>query len=245
MVGNSPATGRYERNPLMAAMFFASSEILTFASVLPEVAANLPSTTVLRQQIANMFERMKQRAAEVGVTSEDIREAQYPLAAFLDEQILKTQWGGRYEWQQQPLQLQWFGENTAGDNFFERMSVLARQPTRAHVAEVYVLCLAHGFQGRFAMNDAQALQPTLEQASLMLAPALAAAEPLSPKGVRPANIGRLGGEAPVVRLSLVFLGVALVAFILLKVMMSVSASSAEKTMRGATPAIASAGAGAR
>jgi len=220
---------RFDRNAGMGPMYFASSELLTFASYLPELAASLPSAEVLRANIVAMFDRMSQRAREAGASAEDVREAQYPLAAFIDEQILRAPWNGRYEWQQRPLQLQWFGENTAGDNFFERMTALSRQASRAHVVEVYVMCLAHGFQGKH-IQDPQALAPIIEQASLSLTPALPPGDPLSPKGITPAPRTALGAEAPLVRLGLAFFAVALLIYVLLRIVLSMSASSAEKSM---------------
>ena len=234
---------RFEFNGKMGAVFFAVSEILTFASYVPELGSNLPSADVLRNQFTAMFERMNQSAREGGASPEDARDMQYALAAFVDEQILRAQWNGRYEWQQRPLQLQWFGENTAGDNFFERMNAVSRQPARAHVLQVYLLCLAYGFQGRHGMQDPQSLAPMIEQASLSLTPALLPFEPLSPKGVRPARPTLLGDEAPIVRMALAFFGVALGLFLLLRLVLGLTTSSAEKAMQtGASTATAAPGA---
>jgi type VI secretion system protein ImpK len=217
----------FAKNSQMVAMFFASSELLSFADVLPQLGPSLPSPEALLGQVTQLFDRMSSQARDAGVSQEDVKQAQYALAALVDEQVLRAQWPGRYVWQQRPLQLQWFGENTAGDNFFVRMETLSRQANQAHVLEVFVMCLAHGFQGRYAMTEPHKLGPILEQQAASLATALVPLEPLSPHAVRAVRRVPLV-QAPVIRIALVVLGVAIVLVIVMRVALSASASSVEK-----------------
>ena len=67
--------------------------------------------------------------------------------AFIDERILKSNWLGRAEWMKNPLQLELFGEYTAGENFFTRMRALLNRREWSASLEVYYLCLGLGFHG--------------------------------------------------------------------------------------------------
>ena len=84
---------------------------------------------------------------KLAVVSLLILVALYAIVAFMDEQILRSQWSGRQQWMSQPLQLTYFNENTAGEGFFTRMQALEQRPNQAHVLEIYYLCLALGFRG--------------------------------------------------------------------------------------------------
>jgi type VI secretion system protein ImpK len=72
----------------------------------------------------------------------------YAVVAFLDEQILKSNWPGRNEWMSQPLQLVLFNQYTAGEHFFNRLRGLLGEG-RADAIAAYQLCLALGFRGQF------------------------------------------------------------------------------------------------
>ena len=108
------------------AMFWACADVLILGSQLPR-AANLPPPAELRQRILTALDAMVGKGRELGVPDIELVEARYALVAFIDEQILKSNWPGRAEWMGQPLQLQLYGEYTAGENFFNRLRMLLQQ----------------------------------------------------------------------------------------------------------------------
>jgi type VI secretion system protein ImpK len=137
---------REERQRLRSsALYWSAAEALSLASQLP--LARLPSPAELRQQLVSLLDRMVATARSAGISDTEISEARYAMVAFMDEQILKSEWAGRTEWMQEPLQLQLYREYTAGENFFVRMRTLLSAGNRTFALEVYYLCLALGFRG--------------------------------------------------------------------------------------------------
>lgn len=112
--------------------------------------APLPSASELRQRLIGALERMVAEGRRLGVSDGDLAEARYALVAFIDEQVMRSDWQGRAEWMSQPLQLELYRENTAGENFFVRLRALLRSGTRPVAVEIYYLCLALGFSGAYA-----------------------------------------------------------------------------------------------
>ena len=113
-------------------------------------SAPLPSPGELRQRLLSMLDHMVGAGRAAGVPDSDISEARYALVAFLDEQVLKSDWAGRSEWMSQPLQLLLHREYTAGENFFARMNALLQQGGRQNALQVYYVCLLLGFRGAYA-----------------------------------------------------------------------------------------------
>lgn len=114
---------------------------------------NLPPAAELRQRVVTALDAMVGRGRADGIPDAELAEARYALVAFIDEQILKSNWPGRAEWMGQPLQLMLYGEYTAGENFFNRMRVLLQQGGTSLALEVYYLCLALGFRGASANHE--------------------------------------------------------------------------------------------
>jgi len=224
----------------LAKMYTACSDPLTLASQLA-AARELPSPDVLQRRLSSLFDQMHRRCREAGFPDEDAVDAKYAIAAFADEQILRSQWPGRNQWMAQPLQLLYFNENTAGEGFFHRAAALQGQPARAHVLEIYYLCLCLGFQGQYAVRGGEGLAPIVEQMASRLASAGGSGEVLSPHGEpREALRGLMRRELPLVGLSLSFFALAVVVFVLLKLALAASVSSATQDItKGSLPAAAS------
>lgn len=82
------------------------------------------------------------------------REAQYVLAVLADEVLINTEWFGRELWQHHLLEFRVFKSNNAGDLFFEKVDHLLKEGNHlnAGLAEVYLLALILGFQGKYRGN---------------------------------------------------------------------------------------------
>lgn len=78
-------------------------------------------------------------------------EAQYVMAALADEIFLHLDWGGREAWNSNILEAKLFRSHRAGEQVFERLEVLLteRNPLHQNLAEVYLMALGLGFQGRY------------------------------------------------------------------------------------------------
>jgi type VI secretion system protein ImpK len=230
----------------LAKMYWACSDPLTLASQLA-YARDLPSPDVLQRRVSSLFDQMSRKCREAGIPDEDANEAKYAIAAFTDEQIFRSAWPGRSQWMGQPLQLIYFNENTAGEGFFQRMSQLQNQPQRAHVLEIYYLCLCLGFQGQYAVRGGEGLGPIVDQLGARLSSSLGNSDIISPHGEpREAFRGLMRRELPLVGLSIAFFGLAVVVFIVLKLVLAGSVSSAAADMtKGITPVGAQASPGTR
>jgi type VI secretion system protein ImpK len=132
-------------------MYWVCADALNLAAQL-NTAVDLPTPDVFRQRIDHLFDNMR-RSKPPTIALQDVNDAVYALAAFIDEQVLRSPWQGRQQWMARPLQLIYFGESTAGEGFFQRMQALQADTSRSHVLEIYYLCLALGFQGQYAMAD--------------------------------------------------------------------------------------------
>jgi type IV/VI secretion system ImpK/VasF family protein len=131
--------------------YWCCAEAMMLAVKLPQTP-NLPPPIELRQRILTALDAMVGRGRADGLSDADLAEARYALVAFIDEQILKSNWPGRAEWMGQPLQLILYGEYTAGENFFSRLRILLQQGGASLALEVYYLCLALGFRGAHGIS---------------------------------------------------------------------------------------------
>jgi hypothetical protein len=92
---------------------------------------------ILQRRVLGLFETMMQNGREQRIPEQDMIDAKFALAAFADEIIYHSTWPGKTQWLSNPLQLQFFGINTAGDGFFVNLDNLHGQRGRNHVAQIY------------------------------------------------------------------------------------------------------------
>ncbi|UCF85347.1 MAG: DotU family type IV/VI secretion system protein [Desulfobacteraceae bacterium] len=102
-------------------------------------------------QVRANIERLVSRAdaclQDKGIPKEDCDHARFAIFAWIDEVILSSPWNEKDQWQRQQLQRVYFQTADAGEVFFERLNLLG--PHQNSVREVYYLCLAMGFTGRY------------------------------------------------------------------------------------------------
>jgi type VI secretion system protein ImpK len=216
---------------LLEKTYWACSEPLGLAAQM-DGARDLPPPDVLQRRIEGLLDQMARKAEEAGLTGPDIEAIKYAIIAFIDEQILRSEWAGRMQWMARPLQLVHFGENTAGEGFFTRMEQLRQDPSRAHVLEIYFLCVALGFQGVYAVRgDDGTLSAITDRASAQLLRGLPNPELWSPHGdPKDARRGYARPDAPIIAIGVLSLVAATVLFIVLRVLVGSSASAAAAEM---------------
>lgn len=96
----------------------------------------------------------KLRQAGTETPAEDIYLAKYAFCALVDEIVLSSQLAMRDSWARKPLQLDLFGDQLAGENFFVRLEELRREgAARLQVLEVFHMCLLMGFQGKYMLEE--------------------------------------------------------------------------------------------
>jgi type VI secretion system protein ImpK len=103
--------------------------------------------------ISRFLDDIDKSAKAAGVYADDVTAAKYAFCAAFDEIILRSQFSIRDDWETRPLQLRIFGDQLAGEHFFERLEDLrARGSAHLQALEVFHMCLLLGFQGRYALD---------------------------------------------------------------------------------------------
>jgi type VI secretion system protein ImpK len=135
----------------MAGLPDICADLLTFIQSIRK-AADPGEYEPFRAKAEGLVAAMEQRARESDVPAPLIELAKFALVGFLDETILQSQWALREVWAGNPLQLQYFNEFNAGEEFYTKLESLrnADDPRKLDVLEVYFLCLSLGFKGKYA-----------------------------------------------------------------------------------------------
>lgn len=151
-------------------------------------AVSMPAPELIHQQMCTYLEQGTRLGSKLGVAQQDLDEIRYALAALVDESILTKGGPLREFWLSKLLQLKYFGENVAGDMFFERLTVLRRDPSRVEILKVYYLCLMFGFRGKYRVRGGELeLLDVIDAVrnELVRARAIPSDSTLSPNGNRP------------------------------------------------------------
>lgn len=149
--------------------------------------SSAPPETI-HQQLRAFIDASRQEGSRLGLSSQDTDDIVYALVALADEQVLLRGGPLRDFWLPRMLQLQYFNENVAGENFFRRLSALISDPSRSAILKVYYLCMLFGFQGRYRVRGGSAeIDALVDQvhAALRRAGAVVDDVVLSPSGARP------------------------------------------------------------
>ncbi len=117
--------------------------------------AALPAPEALHRRMRGFVDEMMQRAAQAGLSREDVNDVAYAIVALTDEIALSRAEPLRSFWSGHQLQLAYFQENVAGEGFFTRLETLRRDPRREEVLRVYYLALLFGFQGRYRVRGGE------------------------------------------------------------------------------------------
>jgi type VI secretion system protein ImpK len=113
---------------------------------------------VFRERIKQFLTQFEKGASRLRASTEDIYACKYAFCATVDEAMLMSGFKARDAWQRLPLQLQFFGEQLAGEQFFEKLEELRRAGApRVQALEVFHMCLLLGFQGRYLIEGSEKL----------------------------------------------------------------------------------------
>lgn len=110
---------------------------------------------MFHQRICGYVDQMRLTASQAGLQDRDVHDIMYALVALADEFAMRKPGALRDMWMSNPLQLHYFQENLAGENFFNRLEQLLADPSRQETLRVYYWCLVFGFQGKFAIRGGE------------------------------------------------------------------------------------------
>lgn len=110
------------------------------------VSDRQPSQDQVRQSVLRLLALSESRIGQGQFTREDFDQAKFAVCAWVDEMLLSSSWEQKHLWLGEKLQKS-FLTCDAGVEFFERLNALGLH--QREVREVYYLCLALGFTGKY------------------------------------------------------------------------------------------------
>jgi type VI secretion system protein ImpK len=150
-----PSVGEFissGRNPLIQ----AAVPLLVLAGRLRGQIANADVESVRRQCVQEV-RAFEDRVRQANVPSEDVLAARYALCTAIDEAVLNTPWGAQSGWASQSLLVTFHREAQGGEKFFQILDRLQTEPGRyLALLELYYVCLAVGFEGRYRLDQSGA-----------------------------------------------------------------------------------------
>jgi type VI secretion system protein ImpK len=139
--------------------------VLTNMRTLFQLATFLKAESLDEDKLENYHEKILQalkdfekQAITLNWDHYTTTNAKYALIAYIDETILNSSWSGKTTWMSKPLQLELFGEHTAGEGFFERLQKIREFGSQyIDLLELYYMCIQLGFKGKYRLRHHEQL----------------------------------------------------------------------------------------
>jgi len=137
----------------------SQNDLLRFAGPVFDLILRLKAGIVqpsnsLRPKVAKLLDEFEKRAERYRFNHKVVRVSKFALASFVDETVLTNNFPLKDEWEKIPLQLEYFGEQLAGNKFFEKLAAMLKQmKVTADAVEIYYVCMLLGFKGRHAVYE--------------------------------------------------------------------------------------------
>ena len=142
-------------------------ELLAYATYfLKTVAKKQPSFDQVKADFQRLIAKSQEGLNNSTFSQEDYDLARFGIFAWIDEAILNSSWKEKHQWQGEQLQRIYYQTADAGEIFFERLNTLG--PHQRDVREIYYLCLAIGFTGRYCNEGDGYLLEQLKTSNLKL-----------------------------------------------------------------------------
>jgi len=188
----------------------------------------------LRKLVVYYLDLFKRNCKTAGIADEAVNEALYAIVALIDETVLSVPGACRDYWFGRPLQLDLFGDNIAGEEFYNRLQKLqANAEKKKDTLEVYYLCLSLGFEGKYKVLNPEERSSLLEESGRKLRRAkIRISSALSPHGNRtdPGTSFRKpgSGQFPLWMGGAIAGGACMVVYLILFVLTSINLGSVLK-----------------
>ena len=119
-------------------------------------AEDLGDPASLRKLIGFYLDLFEKNCKAITIPADSIQEAKYALVALIDETVLSVPGICRDYWFTRPLQLDLFGDNIAGEEFYNKLQKMQLETEKKKdVLEIYYICLSLGFEGRYKLFNAE------------------------------------------------------------------------------------------
>jgi len=136
------------------------------AYFLKTVASKQTPFDQVKADVQRLMGETEESRRQGAFSQEDYDLARFAICAWVDEVILGSSWNESNRWQGEQLQRLYYQTSDAGEIFFDRLNALG--PHQRDVREVYYLCLAMGFAGRYCNEGDEYLLEQLKTSNLKL-----------------------------------------------------------------------------
>ncbi len=127
-------------------------ELLGYVQSFRQTAAEKqPAYEEVRSEILRLLKQSERLPGNSDGSFADYDQARYAVCAWIDESILGSAWRFKGRWRPELLQRTFYHSADAGEQFFRRLNGLAGH--EGAIREVFYLCLALGFKGRYCNPD--------------------------------------------------------------------------------------------
>ena len=214
LFGSRAANGAGPRIPSLVDLMHDGFHLL----FLVRNGAAPPGERAFEDKVTQFLAEFDSEARRLRAHTDDIDAAKYAYCAALDETILESPFPIHESWERRPLQLTVFGDQLAGEHFFDRLEALrSKGGARLQALQVFHLCLLLGFKGRFALDSSDKLACLTARLGDEIAHIKGKSKGFAPQGERPDQVAnKLRSDVPLWTLSAVFALVALCVYIGLK-----------------------------
>lgn len=142
-------------------------ELVAYVSyLLQSVQSQQASFEQVTTDISHLIGKSQDNFRQSSLPPEDFDLARFAVFAWIDEALLNSGWQGKGRWQSEQLQRTYYQTTDAGELFFDRLNQLG--PQQNQVREVFYLCLALGFTGRYCNPGDEILLDQLRDSNLKL-----------------------------------------------------------------------------
>lgn len=139
--------------------------------------------------IQRYLDQFEKAAHKAHFGAEDIFDAKYAFCAAVDEAVLASQLNIRDAWERRPLQLLLFGDQLAGEHFFDKLEAARNGAAqRINALEVFHMCLLVGFKGRYLLEGPEKLKYLTSQLGEQIAHIKGKAPSFAPYWAAPDSI---------------------------------------------------------
>ncbi len=142
-------------------------ELVGYVSYFSKNAAvKQPPFDQVRADIEKLITASQNIISPGTIPPEDFDIARFAVFSWIDEMIMNSLWTDKNLWQGELLQRIYYQTTDAGEIFFDKLNNLT--PQQVQVREIFYLCLAMGFTGRYCTEGDEFLLDQLLTSNLKL-----------------------------------------------------------------------------
>ena len=167
------------------------------------------------ERIKAFLDEFTREAKKIRADDGDIEAAKYAFCAAVDEIVLASPFDLRKPWERRPLQLLLFGDQLAGEHFFDRLDALrGKGAMRVQALQVFHMCLLLGFQGKYAIDGGEKLSYLTARLGDEIAHIKGKSGGFAPRAERPDQVvNKRRSDVPLWALTSIFALLALCAYL--------------------------------